>query len=55
MEHFKIAGLGMQKAALIEQISRASDTFAKMLLMGKLKAVQRQIDALNPSPIGEEG
>jgi len=48
MQDYTVAGLSLQKAALIEQLGRVqtSDTFAKMLLMGKIKAIQRQLDAL---------
>jgi len=47
-EHAILAGLSIQKRALLDQLGRvpASDSFANMLLMGKIKAVQRQIDAL---------
>lgn len=51
MDDYTVAGLSLQKAALQEQLGRVrpTDTFAKLLLMGKIKAVQRQLDAL-PTP-----
>jgi hypothetical protein len=49
---YTVAGLSLQKAALVDQLRRVpkSDAFASMLLMGKIKAVQRQLDALPSLP-----
>lgn len=51
MGEYSVAGLSLQKAALQDQLRRVrpSDSFAIMLLMGKIKAIQRQLDAL-PTP-----
>jgi len=53
MNEYAVAGLSLQKTALVEQLGRVrkSDTFAAMLLMGKIKAVQRELDALPPPPL----
>lgn len=53
MGEYAVAGLALQKAALVEHLGRVqrSDTFSAMLLMGKIKAIQRELDALPPPPI----
>lgn len=46
---YAMAELLMQKSTLLDQLRRIPrlDSFAAMLVMGKVKAVQRQIDALS--------
>ena len=48
---YTVAGLSLEKEALIEKLARVpnGDTFARMLIMGKIKAIQRQLAALSPS------
>lgn len=48
---YTVIGLCMEKEALIEKLSRVQngDAFAKMLIMGRIKAIHRQIAALSPS------
>lgn len=47
-----VAGLAIERAGLIDKLHRVpkSDTFARMLIMGKIKAVQRTLDAMKPTP-----
>lgn len=43
---YKISGLSLQRSALMDALRRVPkhDTFASMLIMGKIKAVQRELD-----------
>ena len=57
MTDYKAAGLALQKAALSEQFGRVSesDQFARMLLLGKIKALQRELNGLPSAPFEFKG
>lgn len=50
---YEIYGLSAENQGLVEKLGRIprSDSFARMLIMGKIKAIQRQLDTYpKPSP-----
>lgn len=49
---YEVEGLCIEKAALVEQVHRVpiGDAFSRMLLMGKIKALQREIDKIAGIP-----
>lgn len=48
MVNYTVAGLSIERFALIEKLAlsiKASDTFARMMVLGRIKAIDRELKA----------